>query len=1345
MKQFKHTTITAFRYSGVCLIAAVLCMVFLLQENSFAQQRIAHVQPDAVGPGMTIAMEVLAPAKDTGAFGSDGIYLPFSKIFLVNPADSFFVIFGPIVVSWNGRVLQVPVIAKTSAVPGTIRFQIIIGNKKSQIAEFEIRQPQSKISISGGATLGDPSFALFSFNGAGNTIVADEIEFLGSDIKNRGLFTFSKEDNDTLAAGNPHYHPVTLLSRGPIHLRLAEISVSADSLNGGPGGGGGGAGFSSTGGAGYTGGGSDSDYSSSNIGSGTNSTPSSGGASSTGILGGASSFIAPNIDQGGGGGAGCPYGSSGIYSGGNDTSHEGGYGGGSAGGETPGVPFGGGGGAFANEGTRGAGVGINGGKAYGGKFLIPMQGGSGGGGGNHVGDIDTNANPGSGGGGGGALTLISFDTLSIVNSFLSANGTSGTSGISSNDAGGGGGSGGGLILSGRNGISVNNAFITANGGSGGLGGKGIEQISKGGVGSFGRIRIDGNIHTPIIPNSFFSSTPISGPTLEIPSLRLNGPFVSVKGTAGDSISLTDSMRIYYRNQHSAWNFINTPRFGAKGNMLWQAFLPAGHDSSLFVTVMAEIKNPARSFANFEPERLLSHLSSGIIRLVPTPHLVLDQDTLIFGCYKIGDTCVNANFYFSNQGEDSLHIKSITISNTNFTVGQTKKDLGYYLTDSVSIKYCPTKVGKDTAILSFISNDTLRTAVVIGCGIDKDTRITLKPTTLDFGRVHIGKCDTLSLVAHSVGKDSALLSINPVSHAPFAIISPTKDTLIAPKDSVRIQISFCPNDTGDFYSSFILTEKRDSVKIHGVGIRKVLIGQEVLQGKRLCIGECDTIKVKISSLGNDAVNVTGISGATFVSQTLPFVIPPQTDTEFTIRYCAAKKGDTSVIISFASDADSSNSTILHYYGIHEEFRFDSVLNFGSLCPGSTDSKKFIIYNMGADSILIGSLQLLHGLPFKLTLDSTSVRDSLRSTVEFTPTISGQFNDTLLSVIHGQCGDSILRIPISGIGLNGDLTFSKISISFGVLDTSSCKDDSIIVTNPCNNIALLKIPAVVPPFYIKPLSQNTISLNPFESKTIVYSYCPKIVNADSTKQIFTLSSGAFLSVSLFGAGLPIVDSPFVKFGLERATETAGNTFTYLISVDTISSSTNIRSVQGSLHYDPTLVEPLSMSGIKWNISNNSETIPGTYVFSANGTDVLTKGQFATLQMMALYGATDTTSVLLDNIIVSNYARTAVDSGFIKVIHCGNLPGNVIIAGAYHLGNPTPNPTNGNISFPLTLGNDGVLRLRLFSVSGMVVLDKSIASKRGENTIVLDVSLLSSGAYYLSTDSWGWREGKTIVITK
>ena len=1314
--------------------------VFVLQfpELNFAQQRIAHVQPDALGPGMTIAMEVLAPAKDTGAFGIDGVYWPSSKILLANLADSERVVFGPVVVSWNGRVLQVPVTAKLGAATTSVPFQILTGNKKSASARFEIKQPQSKLSISGGATLGDGSFALYSFFGSGNTIVADEIEFFGTDIQNKGLFIFSKED-DGAFPGNPHYHPVTLLSRGSIHLHFAEVSVSADSLNGGPGGGGGGHGWSGTGGAGYTGGGSDSGYSSRNIGSGSSSTPISGGGSSTGILGGASTDSL--MDQGGGGGTGCPYGSSGTFSGGNDSSHFGGYGGASAGGEAPGAVYGGGGGAFATNGARGAGIGNNSGIAYGGNFLLPMQGGSGGGAGNHISDLGSAA--GSGGGGGGGVTLISYDTLSIDNSLVTANGANGISGINTVDAGGGGGAGGGILLSGRNGITLSNANISSKGGSGGLGGQGIEQISKGGDGGAGRIRVDGEIHSPL-QNYFTTGVFNSGPTLTIPTIPLAGPFVSMTGFAGDSVSLTDSIRIYYRSHHTQWRFVQTERFGTKGKLRWQTFLPAGHDSSLFVTAMAQVRSPNRSFANFEPEYLLSHLSSGIIRIVATPHLVLLQDTLIFGCYKVGDTCVSANFYISNWGEDRLHIDSIKISNPNFHIVQGVNDLGYYLSDSIIITYCPKTVGKDTATITLYSNDSIRTAVLIGCGINKDTRITLKPTALDFGRIQIGKCDTLKITARSVGKDSALLSPNGLVHPPFEILKPLKDTLLAPKDSIQIFISFCPTDTGIFHSSFILTEKRDSVALSGIGTRKALKADMSLQGKSLCINDCDTIKLHFSSIGNDPVVVTSVTGVSFVPKVLPITIPPQTDTEFTVRYCAAERGDVTVDIAYVTNADSSIKTALHYHGILPEFTSDTSLHFGSLCIPAADSLPFSIHRTGSDTIIIDSIRLKNASSFALSGNISSKTDSTNVMVHFIPSSSGNYSATLIAFIHsGSCSDSLVQIPIDGSASHANVILSKTAISFGSMDTGSCKDDSVSITSSCQ--ATIALPVVQPPFSIVSPLGNSFSLNGGETRTIIFRYCPSAIGNDSDAPVFSSSSDGNDTIRLSGAGRSVIDSPFVRFKLADTVATAGQEISYLIQVDSMSAGTNIKFVQGSLHYDPTLIRPLSMKGITWSISNNSEIFPGIYHFQANGSDSLRVGRFATLEIFSLYGTHDKSPVILDSIIVSAYARAVSATGSIQVVHCGNLPGHITVAGEYALGNPAPNPGTTAISLPVLLGTDGILRIKIYNASGMAVVDRSMSLKRGENTIIVDVATLPSGIYYLSADSWGWCDGKTLVIVK
>src|SRR5947207_9038395 len=109
----------------------VLLFLFFCPITLAAQPKIVRVQPDALAPGMTIAMGLLAPAIDTGAFGRDGVYLPETKLEYLNPLDSNRAIFGPVCVSWNGRVLQVPVMVPQTAAEGEVAFLVIVGNHPS--------------------------------------------------------------------------------------------------------------------------------------------------------------------------------------------------------------------------------------------------------------------------------------------------------------------------------------------------------------------------------------------------------------------------------------------------------------------------------------------------------------------------------------------------------------------------------------------------------------------------------------------------------------------------------------------------------------------------------------------------------------------------------------------------------------------------------------------------------------------------------------------------------------------------------------------------------------------------------------------------------------------------------------------------------------------------------------------------------------------------------------------------------------------------------------------------------------------------------------------------------------
>ncbi len=189
-----------------------------------------------------------------------------------------------------------------------------------------------------------------------------------------------------------------------------------------------------------------------------------------------------SFGKGGVGAAGAGDGGDGVLSGNPAPGHDGvGLGKGFAG-----VTWqGGSGGGFASVGGTSAsskfGAGVAGGVAYGTIDLLPLFAGSGGGGGSG----SASCGSGGGGGGGGALKLTAGQSLTIgATGVVRANGGAGGGDGGGGCGGGGGGSGGTIWLVSR--TLTHDGVVEANGGA-----AGASALTKGGVGSAGRVRFDG--------------------------------------------------------------------------------------------------------------------------------------------------------------------------------------------------------------------------------------------------------------------------------------------------------------------------------------------------------------------------------------------------------------------------------------------------------------------------------------------------------------------------------------------------------------------------------------------------------------------------------------------------------------------------------------------------------------------------------------------------------------------------------------------------------------------------------------------------------------------------------------
>ncbi|MBE0645956.1 MAG: hypothetical protein IH600_17880, partial [Bacteroidetes bacterium] len=248
-------------------------MILLMVLFAFAQgaraQAISYIIPDIGTPGLNTYVEVIGPHDLVGNFGADGFY-PNNvgdalRLECANAADSAKLIIGPLVVSWNGRMISAQIFIHPDLRPNSdnwqavsaefiIPLQVRYNGVTQNAATFYIVRPQPAINTAADGDLGSGGiWGLRSRNGA---MIVDSLDLRGSS------YGVSSADCDPGTPGNQGFLPVTIISKGPVRTGSTTIvNVDANGKHGGPGGGGGGGNFcaftgnGSDGGDGFTGGG----------------------------------------------------------------------------------------------------------------------------------------------------------------------------------------------------------------------------------------------------------------------------------------------------------------------------------------------------------------------------------------------------------------------------------------------------------------------------------------------------------------------------------------------------------------------------------------------------------------------------------------------------------------------------------------------------------------------------------------------------------------------------------------------------------------------------------------------------------------------------------------------------------------------------------------------------------------------------------------------------------------------------------------------------------------------------------------------------------------------------------
>ena len=634
---------------------ALLCAWIMCAPSLSAQPQIAYILPDIGSPRLSTYIEVIAPASARGTFGTDGVSLnnPGDDVRLVcdRPNDSARVTFGPIVVSWDGRLISTHAFVNPTVQPNSsdwealrsefrIPIKVVVNGRSSNIDTFYIVKPWTlgNVTADPGRVLGEGTLGKRSRRGA---MIVDSLILPGGET-----YTVSLRDPDPRTAGNQAYLPLTLLSPTSIRgVGTADISVSATGYNGGPGGGGGAGEYENSlatnggteGGAGYTGGGPGGVNSTfgnrrqqPGVGTGEilprDNANTRGSKSLSGVPGGESTTSYENA----GGGTGHPFGQSGTGCDNRNTcSPAGGYGGGS--GSQEGKR--GGGGGYGEDGGDEPGT-TNGGVAHGNMMLVPLAGGSGGAGGNP--DL---LNRASGGGGGGGAISIHANFLSSLN--ISARGAL----PPRRTVLGGGGSGGGVIAGGRLDNPRPEDAVTWQ--ISGASDANPNPASRMMAGGRGRARYDGAV--PLNLNVMV------GPMTDTSTNSLRTHLLTGQGNGND-------LQIFIKPENGPWQrgpLVSGYRILESGYWRQEVTWP-GRDTLYYVAIGMVMPTAGAGEYTAQPEMIFSQSAWNIIRIYGPP-IIKGTSSLDMGAYVCPGEELLDSIWVKNVGESPLVVSEATFS------------------------------------------------------------------------------------------------------------------------------------------------------------------------------------------------------------------------------------------------------------------------------------------------------------------------------------------------------------------------------------------------------------------------------------------------------------------------------------------------------------------------------------------------------------------------------------------------------------------------------------------------------------------------------------------------------------
>jgi hypothetical protein len=445
-----------------------------------------------------------------------------------------------------------------------------------------------------------------------------------------------------------------------------------------------------------------------------------------------------------------------------------------------------------------------------------------------------------------------------------------------------------------------------------------------------------------------------------------------------------------------------------------------------------------------------------------PQLAISPTSVNFGSVAVGSTG-SQSVSLSNTGNAALTITAISPSGSGFGVsGLAALPLTLNAGQSTSFNstFAPASVTTGaTGSISITSNAPGSPSTVALTGSGTQGSLSANPASFNFGSVLVGSNGSQTITLMNSGTASITISTAAATGAGFSLTGLTVPLTLNAGQSTTFTAAFAPASAASASGNISITSNAPgsplAIPLTGVGIQpQISVLPTSVSFGTIVDGTngSQTITLKNNGTASLTISQATVSGSGFTISglTVPATVVAGASTTFSAVFTPTGSGAVNGSISLTNNAPSSPLTIAlsgtaatatGLLGANP-----ASYNFGNVLVGSNGTQTITLTNSGNASVTISAATAtgagfsLTGLSVPLTLNAGQ---NTTLTATFTPTSAATASGSL-SIVSNASG-SPLAIPLTGTGVQPQISALPTSLSFGTVVDGSSASQSITLKN------------------------------------------------------------------------------------------------------------------------------------------------------------------------------------------------------------------------------------------------------------------------------------------------------------